>query len=217
MLPLRAGAGADKAPLDGILIGDSFANHFTGMIDVMAKAEGVSLMDYTMDGCPPILGYVTGKAGRYVAYCLRRNEATYALIAANHYRRVVLAANWPREPAAKEQFMASIEAVLKSGAELSVILGNEIIARAASCPIRRMIISATRSCEVPQQGAPEYFAEIRFRYPQVHFIDPNGVICEDKKCSPIRKNVPLYRDDKHLNDADSRLIGYALLGMGVTL
>ena len=118
--------GAGKPPLDGILIGDSFANHFTGMIDVLAKAQGISVMDYTMDGCPPILGYNTGKAGRYVAYCLRRNEAAYALIASNHYRRVVFAANWPREPVAKEQLIVSIEAVLKSGAELTVILSKEL-------------------------------------------------------------------------------------------
>ncbi|MBO0734175.1 MAG: hypothetical protein J2P49_07655, partial [Methylocapsa sp.] len=209
--------GAGNPALDGILIGDSFANHFTGVIEVLAKAQGISLMDYSTDGCPPILGYYTGKTGRYVAYCLRRNEAAYALIASNHYRRVVLAANWPREPAAKEQLIASIEAVLKSGAELTVILSSESIARAASCPIRRRVFGATRSWEGAQRGAPEYFGEIQSRFPQVRFIDPNQVICEDKKCRPILMDVPLYRDDNHLNDAGSRLIGHALLSRGVAL
>ncbi|MGD0547392.1 MAG: acyltransferase family protein, partial [Terracidiphilus sp.] len=82
--------GAEKDQLDGILIGDSFANHFTGMVDVMAKAEGISMMDYTMDACPPILGYDNGRGWAYARNCLLRNEMDYQLIASGRYKRVIL-------------------------------------------------------------------------------------------------------------------------------
>lgn len=207
--------GMDKPELDGILIGDSFANHFTGMVDVMAKAEGISLMDYTMDGCPPILGYDTGKGSIYAERCRKRNEASYAKVTASHYSRVVLAGSWPKETKAGEQLMSSIEVVLKTGAKLTVILSNVGIERADSCPIRRMMYGTTEGCDGQRKPPPEYFNEIRTRYPTVRFIDPNQVICSGDKCSPIIGDTPLYRDSVHLNDIGSRLIGKFMVRMGV--
>ncbi len=169
--------GEKKAHLDGILIGDSFANHFTGMIDVMGKANGLSFMDYTMQGCPPILGYRTDKGAWYVRGCLKRNEMAYHLIAANHYDRVILAGHWPRNPEAGEQLASSIGAVLKTGAKVTLIINNETIKGAASCPSRRLMYRRRNSCDGLRQGPPEYIKKIRLEYPQVRFIDPNQVIC----------------------------------------
>lgn len=209
--------GMDKPEIDGILIGDSFANHFSGMIDVIAKAEGLALMDYTMDGCPPILGYDTGNAPGYVERCRKRNEAAYALLSANHYGRVVLAGSWPQAAEAGERLMASIEAVLHTGAKLTLILNNQSIERANSCPIRRMMYGTDENCQGPRQAFPEYFAEIRSRYPQVRLLDPNQAICSGETCSPMLGDTLLYRDNAHLNDIGSRLIGKSLLRMGISL
>ena len=209
--------GMVKPELDGILIGDSFANHFTGMVDVMSKAEGISLMDYTMDGCPPILMYDTGAAPSYAERCRKRNEATYANISANRFSRVILAGSWPQGPKAGEQLMSSIDVVLKSGAALTIILNNESIEGANSCPIRRIMYGSAKSCEGLRKGPPAYFKEIITRYPTIHIIDPNQVICNSNKCSPMIGNVLLYRDSSHLNDVGSRLIGQSLLNIGVTL
>lgn len=209
--------GSDNPRLDGILIGDSYANHFTGMIDIMAKAQGLSFIDYTMDGCPPILGYEIDHSSLYQERCLKRNEAAYALVLTKDYGRVVLASSWPKTAKAGEQLMASIATVLDTGAQLTLIVNNESIARASSCPIRRIMYGTAISCESQRQGAPEYFSEIRNRYPSVHIIDPNLVVCDDDKCSPTLGDALLYRDDGHLNDVGSRLIGQSLLGMGIHL
>ena len=209
--------GEKKAHLDGILIGDSFANHFTGMIDVMGKANGLSFMDYTMQGCPPILGYRTDKGAWYVRGCLKRNEMAYHLIAANHYDRVILAGHWPRNPEAGEQLASSIGAVLKTGAKVTLILNNETIKGAASCPSRRLMYRWRNSCDSLRQGPPEYIKKIRLEYPQVRFIDPNQVICHADRCSPVLNGKLLYRDDDHLNDIGSREIGQELLIKGVSL
>lgn len=213
----RCRLGAVKPHGDGILIGDSFANHFTGMVDVMAKAEGISLMDYTLDGCPPILGYNTGKASAYVEKCRKRNDAAYAKVAASRFSRVVLGASWPKEREAGEQLMTSIDLLLKTGAKVTVILSNESIERASSCPIRRVMYGLSGTCDGTQRGVPEYFSEVKTRFPVVHFIDPNQVICRNEKCSPTKEGVLLYRDNVHLNDIGSRLIGKSLVRMGETL
>ncbi len=209
--------GADKPELDGILIGDSIANHFTGMLDVMAKAGHLTLMDFTMDGCVPILGYKTGKMSAYEEKCLKRNAAAYALIAEKHFSLVVLAGSWPRKAEAGPQIMASLDQILKTGASVTIIIRNQIIAHADSCLIRGMMYNSQKSCDVVREPPPEYFKDIAEKYPQVHIIDPNQVICVKQTCSPIMANTPLYRDESHLNDIGSRLIGTALLSVGVRL
>jgi peptidoglycan/LPS O-acetylase OafA/YrhL len=215
--PEKCRLGSDKHELDGILIGDSYANHFTGMVDVMAKDEGVSIMDYTMDGCPPILGYSSSKPSAYAEKCKKRNDAAFVMLRTNHYGRVVMAGDWPKSEEAGKLLMASIEAVLGTGAKLTLILNNESIKNAASCPLRKMMYGTSQGCEQPRQGLPQYFNEIRTRFPLINIIDPNQVICHEKTCSPLMGSTPLYRDDGHLNDIGSRLIGQALLNMDTKL
>lgn len=209
--------GAEKAGLDGILVGDSFANHFSGMVDVMAKAEGKSFIDYTMDGCPPILGYDTGKGPAYSERCMKRNAAIYAQLASNQYAHVILAASWPTDSRVGEQLTTSVEAILKTGSKLTVILANEGIDRASSCPVRKLMHSAEKHCGQSRKGSPAYFSGIQSRFPSVHFLDPNRVICPENMCDPVLNETPLYRDNGHLNDVGARLIGTRLIEMGATI
>ncbi len=207
--------GAKKDQLDGILIGDSLANHFTGMVDVMAKTENLAIMDFTMDGCPPILGYDTGKAPAYVEKCIKRNEVAYALAAKK--QKVILAGNWPDEPNVGKLVMASIDKLLSAGASITMIIKNQSIEHADNCVIRNLMYHRAQDCSGELQDAPYYFKEIHQKYPQVSFIEPNAVICKGKKCSPIVDDTLLYRDSLHLNDIGSRLIGENLLRMGVKI
>lgn len=203
--------GSDKSEIDGILIGDSFANHFTGMLDVIAKAENISIMDYTMDGCPPILGYKTEKEPSYREKCLKRNEIAYSHIRQKNYSRVVLAGNWPTDAKAGDQLIESMNEILKTGATLTLILGNEGIENASSCPVRGMMYKRKDDCKATPKGPPSYFNKIKTQYPGVQVIDPNQVICTSGKCSPMLGDTLIYRDDNHLNDIGSRLLGKAML------
>lgn len=209
--------GVDKPAFDGILIGDSFANHFSGLVDEMAKAQNLAIMDYTMDACPPILGFDNQKSRSYVVKCYQRNEAVFKMLAEHPYRLVIMAGSWPRVQEAEDQLIASIETVLRSGVQLTLILANSSIDRAESCPVRRLMYGSSDTCEGRRQEPPEYFSRIRARFPQVNIIDPNQVICSGEICQPVLAGVPLYRDGVHLNDVGSRLIGQSLMSMGVTL
>jgi len=209
--------GIDKTGIDGILVGDSFANHFSGLVDVMAKAEGRAFMDYTMDGCPPIFGYDTGKGSAYAGRCIKRNQTIFDLIAKSQYSHVILAGSWPRDKKTGEQLAVSIDKVLKSGSKLTVILANEGIEKASSCPVRSLMFGNSGRCERAKIGPPEYFVELELRFPSVHFIDPNRIICRDSLCNPVLDDIPVYRDDAHLNDIGSRLIGSYLIKMGESI
>jgi hypothetical protein len=209
--------GAKKNEVDGLLIGDSFANHFTGMIDVMARSQGLSLMDYTMDGCPPILDYDNGKGSSYASKCLQRNREAYGFISAKHYKHVILAGSWPDTREAGEKLAKSVETLLQQGTMLTLIVNNESIAHGASCPIRRIMYKSAEPCNGTRHGAPKYIASIISKHPTVRVVDPNVVICSTTSCSPLINDKILYRDDVHLNDVGSREIGRELLTLGVLL
>ncbi|RON50311.1 acyltransferase family protein [Pseudomonas frederiksbergensis] len=209
--------GVKKAELDGIMIGDSFANHFTGMVDLLAKPNNLSIMDYTMDSCPPIIGYTVDMSAVYAAHCAKRNERAFSLIEKNHYRYVVLAAIWPRDAIAHDMVEASIKRAVENSGEVIVILRNQHIDKAASCPIRHLMFGTEHSCSVAQSALAPYWADIRVEFPQVRFIDPNQVICPAGVCSPIINGQLLYLDDSHLNEVGSRFIGRTLLDRGYSL
>ncbi|MDF2490926.1 MAG: acetyltransferase, partial [Pseudomonas sp.] len=202
---------------DGILVGDSFANHFTGMVDILARPDGISLMDYTIDYCLPVLGYTGGMPPVYADHCATRNQKVYDLIEHNHYRYVVLAGSWPRDEAAEGMIEASIRLAVEHSGQVIVILNNQPIDKAATCPIRRMMFDPERACDTTESTRPHYWSQIKARFPQVHFIDPNQVICPDHHCNPLVGGKLLYLDNAHLNEVGSRYIGQTLLERGYSL
>lgn len=209
--------GDPRSPLDGILLGDSYANHFTGMIDEMAKAEGLAFLDYTMDACPPIPGYVTPNLTSYAQKCLARNAAAFDYVAQHGYRRAVLAASWPEDAAFGALVTRALDRLLAMGVHVTVILANPNIPRAATCPIRDLMYGVDRSCTAPEPPESPYWAQIRSDHPQVTFITPSTLICADDVCDPMLDGVLLYRDDGHLNDIGSRLLGSIFVAQGVQL
>ncbi|MNF85798.1 hypothetical protein D3C84_682090 [compost metagenome] len=209
--------GATKDELDGIMIGDSFANHFTGMVDILARPNNIMLMDYTMDSCPPILGYTAEMPPVYAAHCAKRNERVFSLIEQHKYRYVVLAAIWPKDERARDLVEASLRRVVENSGQVIVILSNQHIEKAASCPIRRLMFGNERNCSVARSAPAPYWADVRARFPQIRFIDPNQVICPAGVCSPIIEGQLLYLDDSHLNEVGSRFIGRTLLERGFSL
>lgn len=206
--------GYDKADLDGILIGDSFANHFTGMLDVMANEAKKTYIDYTMDGCPPILNWDTGKGSSYSVKCKMRNAAVYSLIKEKKFGKVILAASWPDSKEAGRLLNHSIDEIISTGADVVLILNNSSIVRASSCPIRSAMRHSNMECSAAMRELPSYLLDSSIIPDVVHVINPNKVICNHGVCNPTIGNTPIYRDDVHLNDVGSRLIGKLLISSG---
>ncbi|MGZ5127489.1 MAG: acyltransferase family protein, partial [Burkholderiales bacterium] len=177
--------GADKPHVDGILIGDSFANHFTGMVDVLAKADGITVMDYTMDACPPILNYTSANSASYGEKCIFRNRFAYDLIEKNKYGYVILGGHWPMAEEVHPAIETSIATILRTGAKVVIILSNQEIRNAAACPIKQMMYKTSGSCIGERTENPPYWVRIRARFPELLFIDPNEVICSGRTCSPV--------------------------------
>ncbi|WP_197432178.1 acyltransferase family protein [Ectopseudomonas composti] len=196
---------------DGLLIGDSYANHFSGMIDVLAKEAGVSIVDYTMDACPPLYRYLdrAAVAGRG-EQCKFRNDYIFDRIKEGRYSFVVLAASWPSDEGAGDYLLNSLDVISSAGASVVVVLKNQTIKHANTCSVRSIMYGAYE-CRVSRDARQVYWERVRERYPDVIFIDPNEVICAGNYCSPVVDGVLLYRDEGHLNDEGARKIGGLML------
>ena len=209
--------GATDKPVTGILIGDSFANHSTAMLDLMAKADGIALMDYTMDGCSPILDQYGADTSIYEQHCQARNQFVYDYLEKHHFDYVVLGSAWPDSDKIVPRIEESLRRIQKTGAKLIVIQTNEHIEHAATCPIRKEMFGLKTDCSVENVPTRQYWTQIRQDIPGIHFIDPNQAICNEQRCSPVLGQTLLYRDEFHLNNDGSRAIGERLLQEGITL
>lgn len=215
--------GTVGKPAEALLIGDSFANHFTGMVDVLAKNDNVSVTDYTMDGCMPVKGMGFGSLASYAEKCKMRNNFSYDFIAKNKYKYVILAGSWPSEGTdefftkLQEGMVNSIASILSSGAKPIIILNSYGTAN-ANCPIRRLLHGGSESCDKkrePRDRQMEMFSALKKTFPQLTYIDPNEAMCDKITCHSMIGAIPLYRDAEHLNDIGSRVIGKILVEKGV--
>ncbi|MDB5243536.1 MAG: acetyltransferase [Spirosoma sp.] len=217
--------GSASKPVDSIFIGDSYANHFTGMVDLLAKQDDLTVMHYTMDGCLPVKGVGFGSIASYVEKCKSRNNFSYKFIASHNFKYVLLGASWPNN-GTSEYFVRlhkgledSISSILSSGAKPIIILNNQGT-KNANCPIRRLLTGSTENCEKapePNEKLWQMFQSLKREFPDIIYIDPNKVICEKTTCHSMIGNVPLYRDSGHLNDIGSRMIGKMLIAKGIRL
>lgn len=209
--------GEDKDGVDGILIGDSYANHFSGMIDEIAKNEALRLFDYTMDACPPILNYTNGLSSSYAERCIARNNHIYEVVKKNRYQYLLLAANWPNSEDVYPYLDETIAKLSATGAKIVIVLNNQVIGNAATCYTRKRMFNLSLSCEAKQFDLPTYWQKLNEKYPALVFINPNLVMCKDNMCASSLNGIPLYRDNGHLNDVGARLIGEEFVKQGVQL
>jgi peptidoglycan/LPS O-acetylase OafA/YrhL len=202
-----------------LLIGDSFANHFTGMVDILAQNDRVTVTDYTMDGCLPVKGMGFGAQRSYAQKCKARNDFSYEYISANKFKYVILAGSWPVEGTAgsfsalQAGLKSSIETIAAAGSKLIIIVNNEPTGN-ANCPVRQLLSGGSASCDRRQahhEMRDKMFVDLKAAYPAISFIDPNQAICSGGVCHSMLGDIPLYRDDVHLNDVGSRAIGTLLV------
>lgn len=83
----------------GLMIGDSFSNHFWGLMDVIAKSANVSITAQAIPAClalPDIQLYDHWFKNKHAIYhhCTAQTERYYQLIKSHHYDYVILAQNW---------------------------------------------------------------------------------------------------------------------------
>ena len=233
--------GADKPNIDFLLIGDSHANHFSGMLDEWASDANLRGYDITQDTTLflPEVKQTRQIAGQWqrMPKFKQRNDAISKHLKQHHYKLVILSGYFSvylkpemrlsdsKSEQQKQVFengmRRAIQQIIASGARPMILLDSPVLAgQKAICNIRAESLDLKRDCSLPlmqlQQQQQYYLPiikQLETEFPQLLVVNPNQILCDSKHCRLDLHGVPLYRDKdfSHLNDTGSRLLGQAYL------
>ena len=113
----------------------------------------------------------------------------------------------------------AIERIIAAGATPVIVHDNPTAGDLEfKCSRRNLLPFHKAECtfdraKVDQQQSikRKMFGEIAQTYPQVRFIDPNLVLCDEQQCATELDGVPLFRDDDHLNRIGAEWLGQKYL------
>ncbi|GAA4278067.1 hypothetical protein GCM10022259_27920 [Aquimarina mytili] len=201
--------GMIKNEVDGILIGDSFANHSAFFVDVLAKDANM-YFDVSAAAGYPLLRNLDFPDTFGDDYAEKRLEY------AKKKDVICIAAFWEAMRVDSENY----HQILRSIEELVALKKNVVIidhlrmtteANAHKMKLHKAKIGARflkKDLLIPFYERPEKYIvhEIKKRFPSVTIIDLNDVMCADGACDYAINGQIVYRDFYHLNISGARLI-----------
>jgi len=241
--PVRAPLSADKCvlgiddgPVDILLVGDSHANHFSGMVDVLAKKAGLRGYDVTQSNTVFLIDvdryYQKGDEIIHHSNFRTRNEYIENELLPREYPYVVLGAsyvshlqgmfsrdsNGPKEDGREvfvDSLVETIERIIGHGSIPVLIKGNPIFGHDVSrCTLNNVRFGKAENCSMSREDFESKFRDwngivddLKARFSSLVVIDPARVICDRDFCYSELNGVPLYKDSNHLNYKGAELIG----------
>lgn len=206
--------GVKKDTLDGVLIGDSFANHTAAFLDVLAKDAGLYIHDSAASGYP-IMNDIDDKDGSDIfpkAYAIERMNY------AKQFKTIYIAGNWYNF---LDTTSKKYEAAIKTIEEL-VKLNKKVVF--FDC-LRKTTMMNLHKLKLIKTGRQTPFSReellikkterpdgylinvIKARFPSVIIIDLNDAMCNDNTCELQIDNTIIYRNTDHINTSGAKLMG----------
>ncbi|MDB4175272.1 acyltransferase [Flavobacteriaceae bacterium] len=209
----QCGLGVKKDTLDGVLIGDSFANHSAAFIDVLAKDSGLYFHDSAAGGYPLLYDVddQTGAPTRDTAYGEKR------LAYAKKFKTIIVATNWERFLDKQSKNYKLVMATIKELLDLdkNVIIIDPLRTVSQMNLHKMKLLKTNNGSSINKQDllipfykrADDYIVyEIHREYPQVTIINLNDVMCYDTSCNYEIDNSIVYRNGNHLNTSGATLL-----------
>lgn len=222
------GKTPEKTDADLFVFGDSHANHLIPFVSVLASAAGLTGQDYTLDQCPPIFGINWGGNLYKAKKCKQRNDRVMQQISDGHFKYVVLAASWPgnthrlhvdqagwgikeKDAFLMEQISKTVQFILEAEI-IPVIIADtpSLGGKNPKCPIKQAVFNDELDCRItglPNNNMQKIYALLSKRFPKLVILEPRELFCKGNSCDMSLNGTPLYRDDDHLNEVGSKLLG----------
>lgn len=214
----------ERRQVPALLIGDSNAAHYIGVLGAIAESEGFAFRNLSVSSCPPVFA----RGHRYGKPTDRQGCSRYRAQVRKEVRRypyVILGAQWTshsRVDGFERDLVATLEELDRRGTKV-IILGQ----------VPRFP-SFNQNCEIARISSPDLVCEaavgngaipsinrrlkrIAQRHSHVEYMDVSDVICPDGECSPYLGEGPIYFDPGHLSMAGSWDVGRALVASGIPL
>jgi peptidoglycan/LPS O-acetylase OafA/YrhL len=225
--------GVDKELLDGVLIGDSFANAYAPFIDALARDAGLMIHDTTMSSTPSIPGIfvmdLQNRISRQAAEAVIR-YSTERFEYAKKQRIVILSNFWdaydhhnPRysihgsnfedlTARMDEQYFDAVQQLLE--AKVKVVIIAQPFAEVGRVRVNQLRVMKLQHLDLqsvrlkptwPREERIEY--KLKERFPQVVLIDPNDELCKDDCSAVVAGNIIFSTDGSHLNAPGAQALG----------
>lgn len=216
-----------------LLVGDSHANHYSNMINVMLKdanKKGYEIDQNSTFFMPDVERYVLKDGTKKLAPDFKtRNDLIKQHLAEHKYKYVVLAGSYAdnfivshfedgtgRDSTAvmESGLDRAIELVERSGAKPLIIKGMPKVQELdQNCPLRKEMFGDL-DCGFDRKIHDEHFKQwnemlrrLEAKHKDLVVIDIEPYFCDTEKCYLDRNGTPLYIDQKHINYVASGEVG----------
>ena len=206
----ECGLGVVKNKVDGILIGDSFGNHSSYFIDILAKDANMYFHDNTASGYPLLHNVDFYNKTDNNFYGRKRLEE------AKRFDIVCIAAIWEMIKEDSENYQLILKGVreLVDSKKKVIIIDHLRMTNQMNLhkmKVRKVNYGARIPKEdllIPFNKRPENYIinEIKKRFPTVVIVNLNDVMCADNKCSYEINEQIIYGDFCHLNVLGAKLL-----------
>lgn len=212
--------GYKKDTLDGVLLGDSFANHSAAFLDVLAKDADLYLHDSSAGGYALLYELdIDGNPTRDVTYAEER------LAYAKQFKSIFIASNWEKfdnNNLKNYQFiLKTLEELVKTEIKIFVI---DPLRFTTDMNLQKMKILKTNNLAsitkkellIPFYDRGDHYivTEIKKRFPTITVIDLNEVMCNDNTCDYEINESIVFRDKKHLNISGAKFMAQRFIIKG---
>ncbi|MBB6541928.1 acyltransferase family protein [Thalassotalea piscium] len=221
--------GEEEAPQGSFFIfGDSHANHLVPFFTILAKEANYKGQDYTLDRCLPVMDLNWGSNLHMAEKCRQRNHTAQLHIEQQKFDFVVMAASWPhfttqriftngpvtdnqiKKTLVKEKLASTLKVIIRSGAVPIFIEDTPtLLGKSPKCSLKKELFNSALQCDIKRLENimfNEILAELKPIFPSLIIMKPHTLYCQGENCSMSFKELPLYRDDDHLNEEGAKLL-----------
>lgn len=205
---------SNSRPSSTVLIGDSFSNAYSTMLNAYAADAGTAF-SFIQSGrglCPALLGY-----GPDFCQVIASKDLDYVKANPN-VKYVVFAARWPTYYGVAtyegmnenmEAFKVALDRTLKAykelGKQIVFLLPPPTGAEPRSCVIRPLRITQTNSCDLTIAKARENEGQFRtyllplLAQQKIPYFDPFNYFCDTSLCYVSKHGKIFYADEGHMS------------------
>lgn len=217
---------------DYVLIGDSFARQYASYL----TEEKIAVSTWFADGCIFFPNYTQSIAGKIFDLCKKQSDQLFQTDWFNESNKpIIWAQYWQGYSLINKQESAEIVVYSSNPEKYTSILRSEVKTVLSHYPNKKIFLVGETSppsyhvynCQAEKfinrwRKCPEFSSrnerpintvlrEVASEFPQVEYISPNEVLCEQERCKVIVQEQPVFSDAIHLSIYGGRIVGNHIL------
>lgn len=204
---------ADGKP-NAALIGDSHAIAALGMIETFIEGSDTYFLLVTQASTPFFPTAIAEKLYKNDDEKRNRNIALSEYLAENQNLTVFIGGVWGAYTGSTHgrQYLLDTLVWLKQHGHQVVFIGD--VAELPSSDFASCLLKNRQDCSFDvernhgiHQNFMRFKQQAQEMHPDVIWIDPYPLLCDEVSCQSVLNGIPLYRDESHLNNVGAKEIG----------